>query len=101
MHKLESGPSTEVTCTRENALKYYREMQTIRRMETAANNMYKEKLIRGFCHLYSGQEACAVGMENAIQKSDAVITAYRAHGWAYIRGVSIVGVLAELTGRIL
>lgn len=44
------------------------------------------------------QEACCVGMENAIEKDDAVITAYRAHGWTYMRGVSLVGVLAELTG---
>ena len=38
-------------------------------------------------------------MEAAIHKDDAVITSYRAHGWAYIRGVSVVGVLAELTGK--
>ena len=44
------------------------------------------------------QEACAVGMEAAISKDDAVITAYRAHGWAYMRGVPVLGVLAELTG---
>jgi len=74
-------------------------MQTIRRLETAANQLYKEKLVRGFCHLYSGQEACAVGMEASIRKDDAVITAYRAHGWSLIRGVSIKGVLSELTGR--
>lgn len=68
-------------------------------MENAANGMYKSKVIRGFCHLYSGQEACAVGMENALRKDDSVITAYRAHGWAYLRGVSVEGVLSELTGR--
>ncbi len=44
------------------------------------------------------QEAICVGMEAAIRKDDAVITAYRAHGWTYIRGVSIRGVLSELTG---
>jgi pyruvate dehydrogenase E1 component alpha subunit len=99
LHNLESGPSTQVTCTRDEALLYYRQMQTIRRMETGASNLYKEKIIRGFCHLYSGQEACAVGMEAAIKKTDAVITAYRAHGWTYLRGVPIQGVLCELTGR--
>ncbi|KAG1656009.1 putative pyruvate dehydrogenase E1 component subunit alpha, mitochondrial [Nymphon striatum] len=99
LHRLESGPATEATITREDALKYYKEMQMIRRMETAAANLYKEKIIRGFCHLYSGQEACAVGMEAAIKKDDAVITAYRAHGWAYIRGIPIDKVLSELTGR--
>lgn len=99
LHKLETGPSTDVVCTRDDALKFYRQMFTIRRMEAAANSMYKSKVIRGFCHLYSGQEACAVGMEATLKKGDSVITAYRAHGWAYLRGVSIVGVLSELTGR--
>lgn len=55
LHKLDSGPSTDVTVTRDDALKYYREMMTIRRMEAAANSLYKEKIVRGFCHLYSGQ----------------------------------------------
>ena len=86
LHRLEEGPNTDVVVTREEALKYYKEMTTIRRMEAAANSLYKEKAVRGFCHLYSGQEAVAVGMENAIRKDDAVITAYRAHGWTYIRG---------------
>ncbi|GAB6026430.1 hypothetical protein CHUAL_012630 [Chamberlinius hualienensis] len=99
LYRVDNGPPTSVPCTREDALKYYRQMQGIRRMETAANNMYKEKLIRGFCHLYSGQEACAVGMEAAIKKDDAVITAYRAHGWCYTRGISLTGVLSELTGK--
>jgi hypothetical protein len=55
LHRLETGPSKTVTVTREDALTLYEQMHTIRRMETAAGNMYKEKIIRGFCHLYSGQ----------------------------------------------
>lgn len=55
MHKLDDGPSSKVTLTAEDAIKYYTQMQTIRRIETAAGNLYKEKIVRGFCHLYSGQ----------------------------------------------
>jgi len=99
LHKLDSGPSTSVSVTRDDALVLYRKMQTIRRMETSAGNLYKEKIIRGFCHLYSGQEACAVGMSGAMRPHDMVITAYRAHGWTYIMGIDPLGVLAELTGR--
>jgi pyruvate dehydrogenase E1 component alpha subunit len=96
---LEQAPASEVSVTRDEALQYYTQMATIRRMETAANALYKEKSIRGFCHLYTGQEAVAVGIENAITKDDMIITAYRAHGWSYMRGVEPLGVLSELTGR--
>ncbi|KAJ9601406.1 hypothetical protein L9F63_000430 [Diploptera punctata] len=99
LHHLETGPSSSVTLTRDDALTFYEQMHTIRRMETAAGNMYKEKIIRGFCHLYSGQEACAVGIKAALRPQDSVITAYRAHGWTYMMGVPQLGVLAELTGR--
>ncbi|CAL1538020.1 unnamed protein product [Lymnaea stagnalis] len=99
LHRLDQGPNTTVTYTREDALKYYKQMRMIRVMETTAGNLYKSKIIRGFCHLYSGQEAIAVGMEAAITPEDSVITAYRAHGWTYVRGVSVHAVLAELTGR--
>jgi len=101
MYLLETAPPTEATLTAEEAVKYYTEMQTIRRMELKADQLYKQKVIRGFCHLYDGQEACCVGMENAILPTDDVITSYRAHGWTYMRGISVAGVLAELFGREL
>lgn len=99
LHKLDEGPSTTVKVNQEEALLYYRQLQTIRRLETAAGNLYKEKIIRGFCHLSSGQEACAVGIRAVMEADDSIITAYRAHGIAYLMGVSPLGVLAELTGR--
>lgn len=100
LFKLDNGPKSEVQLTRDEALDFYRKMQLIRRMETAAGNLYKEKKIRGFCHLYSGQEAVAVGMVGAMHSEDAVITAYRCHGWTYLMGGSATDVLSELTGRI-
>ncbi|KAL1139733.1 hypothetical protein AAG570_006711 [Ranatra chinensis] len=74
-------------------------MQIIRRLETAAGNLFKLKKNRGFCHLYSGQEACAVGIRASMRPEDAVISGYRVHGWAYLMGVTPSGILAELTGR--
>lgn len=70
-------------------------------MEQAADALYKAKLIRGFCHLAIGQEAVSVGMEHAITESDRVITSYRCHTFAVLRGGSIKGVLAELMGEFL
>merc|ERR1711953_1173118 len=99
LHQLDEGPATTTSITRDEALRIYREMVTIRRMETAAANLYKEKAIRGFCHLCSGQEAVYSGMKAGIREQDSIITSYRAHGFTYVMGVSVLGVLAELTGR--
>merc|ERR1711884_122175 len=92
LHQLDEGPATTTTITRDEALRIYREMVTIRRMETAAANLYKEKAIRGFCHLCSGQEAVYSGMKAAIREQDAIITSYRAHGFTYVMGVPVLGV---------
>jgi len=99
LHKLESGPSDSASCTSEEALTFYRQMQLIRRMESAAGSLYKEKAVRGFCHLYSGQEAICVGVAAALRPQDSIITAYRDHGWAYVMGHTTTAVIAELTGR--
>eukprot|EP01135_Chromosphaera_perkinsii_P000702 Nk52_evm14s150 gene=Nk52_evmTU14s150 len=100
-HKMpeEFRAAASTTVTKEEALKMYTEMVTIRRMETASSDLYKSKFIRGFCHLYSGQEAVAVGVQQILHKDDSVITAYRAHGWTYLRGAKPVEVIGELTGR--
>ncbi|XP_034416370.1 pyruvate dehydrogenase E1 subunit alpha 1b isoform X1 [Cyclopterus lumpus] len=99
VHRLEEAPPLKAELTRDQGLQYYRVMQTVRRMELKADQLYKQKIIRGFCHLYDGQEACAVGIEAAINPSDHLITAYRAHGYTYTRGIAVKEILAELTGR--
>jgi len=68
-------------------------------MELAADRLYKEKKIRGFCHLSTGQEGVAVGIEHAITRDDKLITAYRSHGFTYMRGASVKSIMGELMGR--
>ncbi|HEX9647106.1 MAG TPA: pyruvate dehydrogenase (acetyl-transferring) E1 component subunit alpha [Alphaproteobacteria bacterium] len=74
-------------------------MLMLRRFEEKAGQLYGMGLIGGFCHLYIGQEAVAVGIEQAISRDDPVITSYRCHAHAIARGVEPRRVLAELTGR--
>jgi len=92
-------PSLDVQVSKDELIKMYRDMQTMRRMEMAADALYKAKLIRGFCHLAIGQEAVSVGLEHGITPDDRVITAYRCHPFAVMRGGTIKGVIAELLGR--
>ncbi|XP_040093755.1 pyruvate dehydrogenase E1 component subunit alpha, testis-specific form, mitochondrial isoform X1 [Oryx dammah] len=99
LYRLEEGPPVTTVLTRGDGLKYYKMMQTIRRMELKADQLYKQKFIRGFCHLCDGQEACCVGLEAGINPTDHVITSYRAHGLSYTRGLTVRSILSELTGR--
>lgn len=85
--------------SKEDLLAFYRQMLLIRRFEERAGQMYGMGLIGGFCHLYIGQEAVAVGIQSALKKGDAVITGYRAHGHALVTGADPKAVMAELTGR--
>lgn len=97
-HRCEAPPLV-TEASRAELLDYWRHMHTIRRMELAADALYKAKQVRGFCHLSVGQEAVAVGLEAVCRKEDAIITAYRCHGIAYMRGASVRSILAELLGR--
>jgi len=90
------GPDHHTTTTKEELLGFFKMMTQIRRMEITADNLYKQKLIRGFCHLYNGQEAIAAGIESAITLQDNIITAYRDHGLMVARGSEPRYVLAEL-----
>jgi len=86
--------------SREELLKYYRDMLLIRRFEEKAGQLYGMGLIGGFCHLYIGQEAVVVGLEAASEPGDKRITSYRDHGHMLACGMDARGVMAELTGRI-
>ena len=76
-----------------------RQMLLIRRFEEKAAEAYALGKIGGFCHLYIGQEAVAVGSLNALRDDDYVICSYREHGQALVRGISPNAVMAELHGK--
>lgn len=81
-------------------LEYYRQMLLIRRFEEKAGQLYGLGLIGGFCHLYIGQEAVAVGLQSALDGGkDSVITGYRDHGHMLAYGLDPKIIMAELTGR--
>jgi len=85
--------------SKEELLKFYREMLLIRRFEEKAGQLYGMGLIGGFCHLYIGQEAVVVGLESVTEEGDRRITTYRDHGHMLACGMDPKGVMAELTGR--
>jgi len=84
---------------KEQVLHWYEQMLLIRKFEEKASQLYMQQKFRGFCHLYIGQEAVAVGLESAIRPDDYVITAYRDHGGALARGVEAKAGMAELFGK--
>lgn len=84
---------------KETYLKWYDLMLTIRRFEERSLMEYGRQNIRGFLHVYIGQEAIAAGMATGLRAEDAVVTGYRQHGIAIARGVSIEACMAELWGK--
>jgi len=86
--------------TKDELLAFYRQMLLIRRFEERAGQLYGLGLIGGFCHLYIGQEAVAVGIQSALTVGkDSVITGYRDHGHMLAYGIDPKLIMAELTGR--
>ncbi|WP_349617727.1 pyruvate dehydrogenase (acetyl-transferring) E1 component subunit alpha [Azotobacter salinestris] len=83
----------------EFARQLLRDMLRIRRLEERAAELYGEGKIRGFLHLYIGQEAVAVGTLHALGPGDAVVATYREHGHALLQGVPMNAIMAEMYGR--
>jgi len=84
---------------RETLIGLYRQMLLVRRFEEKAAEAYSKGQIGGFCHLYIGQEAVAIGAISAIRPDDYVLTSYRDHGHAIAKGISPDAVMAELFGK--
>ncbi len=83
----------------EHYLSWYETMLRIRRFEERTLMMYSQNKIRGFLHVYIGQEAIAAAMTSAIRNDDPVVTAYRQHGIAICRGIDTKSAMAELFGK--
>ncbi len=84
---------------REHALHLLREMLRIRRFEERCAELYTEEKIRGFLHLYIGEEAIAVGVMQCLTPDDAVVATYREHGHALARGMPMTALMAEMYGK--
>ena len=97
--KAAAPAATDAGVSRDQLLAWYREMLLIRRFEERAGQLYGMGLIGGFCHLYIGQEAIAVGIQAVRRPGDQVITGYRDHGHMLVCGMDPREVMAELTGR--
>jgi pyruvate dehydrogenase E1 component alpha subunit/2-oxoisovalerate dehydrogenase E1 component len=92
----EVGPQLE----RDHGLHLLREMVRIRRLEEKCVELYSAMKIRGFLHLYIGEEAVAVGVMQSLMPDDAVVATYREHGHALARGISARRIMAEMFGKV-
>lgn len=91
--------NTPVSYPPEFARQLLRDMLRIRRLEERAAELYGEAKIRGFLHLYIGEEAVAVGVLHALNADDAVVATYREHGHALLCGVPMGAIMAEMYGK--
>jgi pyruvate dehydrogenase E1 component alpha subunit len=100
LHPFEKMGKGQGKFNKETYLQWYELMLLIRRFEEKCAQLYGQQKIKGFCHLFIGQEAVIAGTMSAIRKDeDALITAYRDHGHALASGLSPDSVMAELYGK--
>jgi pyruvate dehydrogenase E1 component alpha subunit len=88
-----------VEITKDTYLQWYESMLLMRKFEEKAGQLYGQQKIRGFCHLYIGQEAVMAGAMSVLGPKDSMITAYREHAHAIARGMSANEIMAELYGK--
>jgi pyruvate dehydrogenase E1 component alpha subunit len=86
--------------SKETYMFWYEKMVLIRKFEEKSGQLYGQQKIKGFCHLYIGQEACALGAISALEKGDKYITTYRDHGIPLALGTSANAIMAELYAKI-
>src|SRR5213082_842044 len=92
-------PAAQLNEDRDTLVKIFHQMLLIRRFEEKCAESYSLGKIGGFCHLYIGQEAVAVGAISLLRRDDYVLTSYREHGQAIAKGISPEAVMAELYGK--
>lgn len=96
---METAKASTKKFNKATYLGWYEMMLRIRRFEERALMLYGQQKIRGFLHVYIGQEAIAAGMESALKPGDAIVTGYRQHGTAIGRGADTASCMAELFGK--
>lgn len=92
-------PKKKSSFNRSKGLQLLKQMMRIRQLEEKAYELYTQEKIRGFLHLYDGEEAVAVGVIDNLKKEDSIIATYREHGHALVRGISMESIMAELYGK--
>ncbi len=92
-------PANVPNLSKSDLLEFYRQMKLIREFERESERQYTRGNIKGFLHVYNGEEAIAVGAINTLRPDDYVVTHYRDHGQALVRGITSNEVMAELMGK--
>jgi pyruvate dehydrogenase E1 component alpha subunit len=98
--KEKKESASKAKFSKETYLNWYESMLLMRKFEEKTGHLYIQQKIRGFCHLYNGQEALVAGSESVLRREDRVITAYRCHAHPIGRGLHPKYVMAEMFAKI-